>query len=43
MTYDDWKLETPPESEEDECEFCGEPCNGEFCSSECRKAYLAEN
>ena len=42
MEYDDWKLDTPP-SEEDECDFCGTPCDGEYCSKECKKAYESEN
>lgn len=43
MNYDDWKLETPPEAKENECAFCGYECEGEFCSKECRDAYLNEN
>ena len=43
MTYDEWKQETPPESEESECAFCGEPCTGEFCDSNCKKAYKYDN
>lgn len=35
--------EYPPESEEDECQYCWQPCNGEFCSKECEKAYKSEN
>jgi hypothetical protein len=27
-----------PEEKENECSFCGAPCNGEFCSRECAKA-----
>lgn len=40
MTYDDWKTQTPWEDEmENECSFCGTPCDKTFCSKEC---YLAE-
>ena len=28
----------PPEELERTCAFCGEPCNKEFCSKECKKA-----
>lgn len=30
--------EYPPEEKENECTFCGEPCDKEFCSKECKKA-----
>jgi hypothetical protein len=30
----------PEEEFENECDFCGEPCNGEFCDSNCKKAYM---
>lgn len=33
----------PPEYPEDECEFCGEPCEKSFCNSDCRKAYDKDN
>lgn len=35
--------EYPPEEKENKCAFCGDDCSGEFCSSECKKAYLSEN
>lgn len=38
---DTWN--NPPEDMEDECRFCGEQCDGQYCSKECRKAYEAEN
>lgn len=38
MGYDQWKTQTPPEPEENECGYCGDPCNGEFCNKACRKA-----
>lgn len=41
--YDDWKLDTPDDELENECAFCGEPCKKEFCSKDCRIAYLKEN
>lgn len=37
MTYDDWKLATPPEYEEegnDRCEECGEPASDCICDGE---------
>lgn len=36
--YDDWKQETPEELE-NECAYCGEPCDNEFCDKQCKKAY----
>ena len=27
----------------DECSFCGESCDGRYCSRNCKKAYEAEN
>lgn len=42
--YDDWKLHTPENDEqENECAYCGEPCDRTYCSSECKKAYESEN
>jgi hypothetical protein len=38
---DTWN--NPPEELEDDCKFCGEPSNGRYCSSECKKAYESEN
>lgn len=26
-----------------ECEYCGEPCSGEFCNDNCRRAYAQDN
>lgn len=40
MNYDEWKTQSPPEEPENECAFCGEPCEGEFCSRDCYKANL---
>lgn len=28
---------------EDECVYCGEPCNGTYCDKECKKAYEQDN
>lgn len=39
MNYDDWKQEAPEEEKENECGFCGAPCDGDFCDKECKKAY----
>jgi len=38
MNYDKWKQEVP-EEKENECGYCGEPCEGEFCNKDCKKAY----
>lgn len=39
MTYDEWKTQSPPEEPENNCSYCGEPCEGTFCSRAC---YIAE-
>ncbi|QRE03546.1 hypothetical protein [Flavobacterium psychrophilum] len=36
---DNWKQEPPEEEPKKECNYCGEPCEKEFCSKECKKAY----
>lgn len=38
---DTWN--NPPEELQDECNFCGEQCNGSYCSRECKKGYESEN
>lgn len=38
---DTWN--NPPEELQDECNFCGEQCNGNYCSRECKKGYESEN
>lgn len=38
MNYDQWKTMTPPEEPENECGYCGDPCEEEFCSKACRVA-----
>jgi len=43
MTYDEYKQQSPPEEKENTCNFCGEECDGEFCSKECEKVYKSEN
>lgn len=43
MNYDEWKQETPPDAPEGVCGYCGEACDGVFCSTECKKAYISEN
>jgi hypothetical protein len=43
MNYDNWKQETPPQEQENECAFCGEPTEKNYCSKECKKAYEQEN
>jgi len=35
--------EYPPEEKENTCGFCGEESDGEFCDSNCKKAYKSEN
>lgn len=42
QNYDSWKLDTP-EDLENECDFCGEPCNGRYCDNQCKKAYEQDN
>ena len=39
MNYDQWKQQTPDDAPENECGYCGEPCENEFCNKECKKAY----
>ena len=39
MDYDDWKTSSPPEEKENSCIFCENECDGEFCDSNCKKAY----
>ena len=33
----------PEEELENECAYCGEPCEREFCSPQCRKGYMHDN
>ena len=40
--YDNWKQQTP-DNPENECAFCGEPCEEKYCDSNCKKAYEHEN
>lgn len=40
--YDNWKQQTP-EYPENECAFCGEPCEGRYCDNNCKKAYEQDN
>lgn len=43
MSYDQWKTATPEEfDKEDECLFCGEPCNGNYCDDSCSRADISE-
>jgi hypothetical protein len=41
--YDNYKLETPPEELENECFYCGEPCDKNYCDKNCKKAYEQDN
>ena len=45
FNYEDMDEENllPPEELENECAFCGEPCENEYCSSYCKRGYEAEN
>jgi hypothetical protein len=43
MNYDQWKTEVPPDIPDNNCNYCGEPCEKEFCNKECYKAYVADN
>lgn len=39
MTYDEYKTQTPDEDYvENECGFCGTPCQKAFCSDDCKRA-----
>jgi hypothetical protein len=40
--YDNWKQQTP-EHLENECAFCGEPCEKRYCDNQCKKAYEQDN
>ncbi|MGV6830310.1 MAG: hypothetical protein ACWA5P_01950 [bacterium] len=41
--YDNWKTKNPFDDEyENECFFCGTPCNGTYCSEACKKADVME-
>lgn len=40
--YDKWKKQSPEEIPENECEMCGAPCDSEFCSEECEKAWFED-
>lgn len=35
--------EYPPEELENNCDYCGEPCEGRFCNSDCKKAHQYDN
>ena len=32
-----------PDELENECSYCGDPCEKSYCSNECRRAYECEN
>lgn len=40
--YDDWKTDNPPEEKENECGYCGEECEGEFCDENCKRGYISD-
>ena len=42
MTYDTYKNDSP-EPYENNCKYCGEECDEDFCDSDCRKAYENDN
>ena len=35
--------ENLPEEQNNECEFCGEICEKQYCNKECQRAYIADN
>jgi len=37
---DQTKTQGPDEEPENECSYCGEPCDGEFCNKEHMNAYF---
>lgn len=37
--YDQWKLESGIEEKDNDCQYCGEPCETEFCDKDCKKGY----
>lgn len=43
MNYDNWKQQTPPEDSQNECAYCGEPCEGRYCDKNCKNAYENDN
>lgn len=43
MNYDNWKQQAPPEELQNECAYCGEPCEKRYCDNECKKAYENDN
>lgn len=30
----------PEQEKENECAYCGEPCDGDFCNRQCMNAFL---
>ena len=41
MNYDNWKQKTPDENDHaKKCGHCDVPCNGTYCSNDCKKADL---
>ena len=43
INYDDYKLKNPPEELDNECLYCGEPCDKSYCDKNCKKAYEQDN
>jgi hypothetical protein len=43
MNYDSWKQQEPPSELENNCAYCGEPCEVRYCSRECKKADELDN
>jgi hypothetical protein len=37
---DQYKTEAPEDRPENNCYYCGEPCDGRFCDKNCMKAEL---
>jgi len=43
INSNEWWEGYPPEEKENECEYCGEPCDVRFCCKECEMAYISDN
>lgn len=37
--YDEWKTDNNENDKDNECEYCGEPCEKSFCNDYCKKGY----
>ena len=41
IMIDTYNTERP--QEDNECAYCGEPCEGRYCDKNCKKAYENDN